>query len=402
MKLRQFSYLLGAAVGICGLLTPARGAFMTIDEVVDVYLLASVSAQYRSNILNQENDEEDDLIFFFSPGLEINAGRDSIYRVNLRYTHDLKKYVSNDEFDSASANIDLTASYDPGIVTLTGGFNMRQIQQNTPDATIAADDDLVERFLFDAFINGQYDITPKISLETGGSWDATIYSNGSIDSNQGFSDRHAFSVPLRVLYELTPKYSVGAGYRFRYTQLDDSTFNNGLVTIERSDYIDNSVFGLLRGEVLPKLDVNASLGVQARTALDDDAPNGDDSFGVDSEINAVYQATPKLNLTAGFLADFDASSTGRNTMVYSPSLAASYEITPKIVASGQTFYRLRDFDGVDREDHTFGASLTGGYSLNEYFSFSGSYTLINNNSDGNNRGSDFTSHIFTLTAAVRY
>ncbi len=370
---------------------------MSLGDAVDIYLLGSVTGQYRSNLFNTENNEVDDFVFIFAPGVEINIGRSSQARFNLQYTHDLVKYVEADNLDTAAANLRGTGTYAPGgPAVFSGSVNLVQSQQNQPDTAIAGglNGSIVERTRAGVSAKVDYSISERTSADVGFGWDSTFYTNNE-DFGNRFSDRHSFSAPVNVLYQVTPKYKAGLGYRFRYTTVDDNSAG------ARGDEINNFISLAIRGEIMPKLSVNANSGVQIRTMVDDNTVGGKDSVGFGSNVNLIYAATPKFTVIGGFDADFEPTATGDASTVYTPSARAIYEITPLVSASSEIFFRIRENSTTDRGDDTLGFSIGASYRFQEYFTFGANYTLINNWTQGTG-GRDYLNNIISLSASVRY
>lgn len=372
-----------------------QAAFMSINEMVDIYLLGRINGEYRSNLFNTTNNEVDDTIITVSPGIEINAGRNSRARLNLKFYEHIVRYSDVTRLNQENADLRVTGFYDTLPAKITAGFSFLQTASNTPGnlAAPATNANLVEREIYNMYASTEYTFTEKVYATGSATWTFTDYTNNNVFGGT-FSDNYSIAFPVDVLYRVTEKYSLGLGYRFRYTDIDDTTVTR------RSGYYDNFVSLSVRGELLPKVRVRANAGIQQRTAEDDRFGSDQLAFTFLSEL--MWTATPKLEVTGGFTQDFSASSTGNSSIIYRPYLKAEYSITEKIFADGGISYTMQDYRNVDQGNDTVRFNIGAAYRPNDYLRFSAGYVFTDNSTHNNARGRDYSDHRFNLQASVRY
>ena len=108
-------------------------------------------------------------------------------------------------------------------------------------------------------INATYNFSDKIDGEIGGMWQYTEYL-GNWSSE--YSDVDVYSIPVSLLYRITPKISAGLTYQYRYTEFSGG---NPLNVLYGGDARNDHFGGVtVRGELLPKLSAMVYAGVTYR------------------------------------------------------------------------------------------------------------------------------------------
>ncbi len=385
--------LLPAAAVLAALTSPLAAApLISIGDTVDIFFNGSVSGQYRSNVFNNPA-AEDDYIFYFSPGVEVNIGRNSNANINIRFREDFLYYNRFSSQDTNLSNLYIDGTYNSGPLTSKAGFSYVQSQQNTASlvgvpGTIR---NLVKRDLYNAYVAGEYEISSKTSVDAAVRWSHTDYTN-----NQQFANRYAntqsFSLPIDFFYKYSQKLDVGLGYRFRYTDVSSTPFRAS------RDYSDHFVSLALRGEIAPKLTTRLNAGLQIR---DDNAavnPQNTTTFSILSEFN--YAATPKTAITAGFTRDFGVSGEGGSTEDTGGYGRVTYAFSQFISTNAHFGYTHSEYQGQPRTDKTIRTGVGATYAPNNYLAFSAIYSFINNASNVN--GAGFSGHTIDLSASLRY
>lgn len=382
-------------------LTPSNAApLVSVGDSVDIFFRGSVSGQYRSNVFNNPV-KEDDYIFVFSPGLEVNIGRNSNANIKIIFREDISFYNQFTSQDSQLANLFIDGVYNSGPLTSGAGFSFVQNQQNTASTagvTTGTNRNEVERSLYRAYIKGEYDISPKTYATGRFSWERTDYTNNQ-DFGNSFSDRDTFSAPLDVLYRYSPKLAVGLGYRFQYTDVANNQSNPTLNSQNPGDYLDNFVSLSLRGELFPKLDSRINIGWQNRNF---NAPGLSDDSTVSVLSAFDYEFSPKLTLNAGFDRDFGTGSIGQSTVNTGGFFGATYDFSQFIAVSSRISVINTDYqnDPNGRSDDTIRANTAVTYTPNVYLQFTAAYIYINNASNVAN--ASFMGHTIDLSASLRY
>lgn len=420
MKPTNLFTILVASLGFAALATTSQAAFVSFGEVVDVYALASVKGEYQTNVFATEDNEQDDFVFTLSPGLEINVGRNTNARLNLRYIHNILFYVERDNLNTHTPTVTLTGNWSGSRIGLNGGVTYRRLQQNQPDDFLERrgfNEDVLIRNVFGANLGASYSITQKVNVTAGFNYSGVYYENSDAFDDL-YGDRYSFAGSLGANYAVRPKLRVGGLYRYRYEFNEDIGFYDdevGSIRIgggtfdgsdanKRSDFMDHFIGLTAQGEVTPKLSINADAGIGIRYATDDDASNADDSVGLSAGVDANYSATEKLTARLMFDAGFDTSAAGFSTMVYTPSVGANYRISNRVSANASAYYRIRDYENIDRTDNTVGGTLGANYRIGDYVTLGGNYSVTQSSSDGDSElvGRDYINHRFSITASIRY
>jgi hypothetical protein len=369
---------------------PAQAAFMSIDDVVDVYLLGSIRGEYRTNIFNQENNEVDDTAIIVSPGVEVNVGRSSNARLNVRFREHITRYSDLSGLNFEGADLRATGNYQFNQASVFGNVGFRQVQQNIPGAN-AGNGDLVERDITTAGLGTKVDVTPKVYTTGAFDYAGTDYV-GSFSNN--LNDQKTYSLPLNVLYRITPKTAVGVGYRYRHTTFDASGAN-----ASPNDFDDHFFSLALRGEVprLPKLSADINLGYQFRDS--EGGGGNDDSITILSSL--TWAATEKVSATGGYQRDFGGGPRGNSSISDTLLLSVDYAYNPKVSFTSGISYRMIDYQtGPAREDNNTVFNVGASYTPNDYLKFSAGYVFNWNDNEG--AGTSYSGNTFNLTASVRY
>ncbi|MEO0796125.1 MAG: hypothetical protein AAFX93_13225 [Verrucomicrobiota bacterium] len=427
---------------------------LSIGDSVDVFFNGSTNVQWRSNLFytdgvdnidqntaravfglpviapNISRPKVDAFVFYVSPGVEVSVGRNSNANITLYYRQDFLFYNRfSDDLNTSLANLYLDGNYNWGNLETSAGFSFVQTQQNTPQTNgfnfVA---NLVETDRYDAYIDADYDISPKAWVSAGFEWNRVDYTNNDDFFNR-YADTDTYQAPVSFFWRVTPKLSVGPSFRFRYT--DPSSTGGFLIpgtatptaTISSSDYFDYFFNLAVTGEVMPKLSLSLNLGYQFRDTGRDRVTTP--AFGVPVSrnqgqrhqfaalFNAEYEVTPKLITFVNFAHDFGNGAEGQTTTNLGGDVGAIYNINSYLTANTQFGMELTDYqNSAGREDITTTTSVALNYSPDIYWQFSLGYYYINNNSSVNsyatpvgfsdNSGASFNAHTVNLQAALRY
>ncbi len=377
---------------------------VSIGDNADLFFNGSSSVRWTSNLFRDERDEEEDIVYTFRPGVELNIGRGlSTTDFSIITSYEVRRYDDNTDLDTELFHIAGFGSYKGSRLDLSGRASFDERQTTSGDANRTGD--LIESEVSAGSLNGEYRFSPKFSFGSGVSYSQTEYQN----FQESFSDKESFSVPVDLFYELTPKVDLSVGYVYRNLDDDGRVDSSGNV-FDSYDY-DSHFFNVgARGQLLPKLSGFFKVGYRYRDSYDRDAlidggvtPKdlGQDSsgmLGVDADL--TWAISPKLTSTIGLSRDFGASGEGQSTENTSVNVSASYSISPYWSASSYARYTLREYDVSNREDDQYALGLRANYTPNRYWRFSGGYRYDENDSDATNQS--YEQHNFDITATLRY
>jgi len=421
---------------------------LSIGDSVDVFFNGSTNVQWRSNLFYTDGidnlpaaalatppirpaisrPKEDAFVFFVSPGVEINIGRNSNFGLDIYFREDFLFYTKfSDELNTELANLYVDGTYDWGNLTTNAGFSFVQQQQNSPQTNgLNFVANLVKADNYNAYADASYDISPKAWTTAGFSWTRKDFTNNG-DFFNSFSDYDRYDFDTTFFWRVTPKLSVGPSFRLRYTDPETrggATVVGGGVTpvVRPADYFDYFFNVAVKGEVLPKLTLGLNAGYQLRDpsrstvttpfggipVVQNQGDRG--QFAVRGE--AQYEVTPKLMTFANIYNDFGVGSQGQTTTNLGGDVGAIYEINSFLSANAEFGMESTDYQNTaGREDLTTTTGVSLNYIPDVYWQFSLGYYYINNassqdalpqNGFSNNSGASFQAHTINLQATLRY
>ena len=373
---------------------------VSIGDNADVYFTGSSSARWTSNVFRDEVNESEDVILSYSPGLEVNIGRGlSNLDVVLRSGFNFVSYTENSNLDAELFSVSGLVVYGSSRWDVNGSLTFAENQSATGEANAVSDLILTEDVKSN--IATEYRLSPKFSLGSGISYQSKEY----ISPKNQFANTDSFSLPADIFYKWTPKVDLSLGYLYSNRDVDSydrapSNPADGLV----EGYSTTTHFLNIgaRGVLLPKLTGFFKIGYNTR---DSDSTGevlrnkSQGSLGLDADL--AWATTAKLTNNFKFSRDFDVSGDGNSTEVSSFTVSSIYLVSSFWSIASNVGYTLRSYqDGREREDNQYSAGINANYTLNQYWSFSGGYSYSDNQSD--QAGNNFTDHVLSISASLRY
>ncbi len=358
---------------------------VTIGDQLDLFFRGAVIGSWDSNILNARGGPTkwDDYMATIRLGAEADYGRHSKFKANIKFYEDINRYLDHNEFNSELANVFATASYTETVFTVDANFSFQQLRQNS--ATIGYGlPDIVRRDAYNAGINGSYEFSEKLFGEVGFSW----YAEKFVDYTDIYSDQDVYSIPVSLLYRLSPKISVGLSYQFRYSEFTGGSSN-------LPNRYDNFGGVTLRGEIAPKLTTVIYAGIQSRTY---DGSGMDDNMNFAFSARFDYAVTDKITTFVKGFRDFANGASRQSSTNTGMEMGATYAISPFVKAVGSFAYTNADYYGSNREDDTFVPRIGVFYTPNKYISLGANYRYLDNSSNVN----PYMGHNVSLDFTVRY
>ncbi len=384
-------------------LTPGAAALVTFGDQTGLFFNGSATVQWNDNIFLQPDNEESDLIYILSPGLELNVGARANANVNLFFRQDFFLYHDNSELDSDQSNAFLESYWNQPRLDLRFNASYQQLVQVTPDlARASVEGTLVERDLYNANLRGEYDISELTSASLGFAFTRLDFKS------VGFVDRDTFAVPVNFYYAATPQLDLSAGYRYRYTENKTRRpfigFDlNGDPVFGAPQSVPNTTdhyFNLgARGELAPKLVGEARAGYQYR-----EVENGPNRDTVSLSADFSHFTTPNTTLLFGLSRDFETGGLGITVTATGGSLGVRHTFSHLMAGSAGINYYERRYDRNSpdngRKDETLDLNVGVSYSPIVYVDLSANYIYRTN--DSSVQQFEFTNNIFSLSAALRY
>ena len=355
----------------------------SVGDNVDVFFDGSSTLTWSSNLFNDESGEVDDLLLTLTPGFEVDFVRgESNVDLSLLARYDLLRYHDSNEVDTELAHIKAKGSYEAARLDLTASASFDESQtassqgQNLPGQLFESEATRVG-------LEGEYQLSPKFSFGAGVNYYDTKYV--SANTVGAFADREEVSVPVDIYYELTPKLDLSLGYSRVEAEV-------GAAGSAAYDQVTNFYSLGARGELLPKLSGFLKLGYRENEFTNKDM------FGADLDFS--YAVTQKLNSSLALSRDFGVGGAGDSTENSSIKLRADYSIDEQYSVSANLGYDLRDYQSSDREDDQYSAGVRLNYVLNQNWRLSTGYTYSEN--DSSQALSSYVNHALNLSASLRY
>ncbi len=364
---------------------------LTIGDQTDIYFRGSVHGKWDSNILLASQNAVDDYVATIRLGAEVDYGRTSKFKFNVKAYEELNRYISNSKFDNNLANVFATAAYEEAFYTIDAFFSFRQLAQNS--STVGGLDpitgtyisDLVRRDVYNAGINGSYDFTEKLFGELGFSW----YRESFVDYRDVYSDSDTWSIPVSIFYRVTEKISVGLMYQFRYVD-----YWSGASSFYGNSRCDN-LFGVTaRAEITAKLSGSIYLGVQNRHM------SGVDDLDFSFSGKLDYRATEKITTFLRAFRDFGNGSSRQSVINTGCELGAFYAITDLVKTRAAFAYQNSEYlrTPTNRVDDEIVASVGVVYDPTKYLSLAAGYRYLTNMSNVR----DYQQHIIDMSVSIKY
>jgi polysaccharide biosynthesis protein VpsM len=370
-----------AAATLLAGVSASAAPLITIGERAALYFNGSVTARYDDNVYLNANNEESDILFIFSPGVEFTyGGADAIWNFSAYYREDIYRYTDASELNTNGSNVFLNAAYAYNRLVADFDASYRRLTQNAFDF-VSQDGVVVERDVYRVALNGEYDLTELFDVGAGISYEETNFKM------QQFRDVETIAVPLDLYYNWTPRVDLSLGYRFR----DNNTTGTG------RDSQDHFINVGARGEVTPNVSGSVRVGYQERNFKQSglDSRSGFAAMG-----QAVWDATERMNVSITGSRDLRYSARGHTIESTGGGPRVTYLLTELVTGSAGLYYEDSRYRDSARHDKTFTGDLGVSYAPNEYVDLSAAYIYTNN--DSNIQSVDLDRNIFQLTASLRY
>lgn len=349
--------------------------FLRTGDNSEIFLTARLGARMDDNIFLTAQDETDDIILEFSPGLEWSFGQGALTTGLLTLRQNFVHYVDHDDFNEELAVAGFRGTYDDEKLRLTLNAGYEELYQNTRDIRGPF---LVRRDAATAVVGAEVAVTQKTAVGAGVAYDTVDYKRA------GYADLKTFSVPVDYFYSVSEKADVSVGFRYRDT--DVSLFGQSA-----KDYYYRAG---ARGEFTPKLTGQFNVGLNERR-LD----NGRDESSVGIDSTFTYLASEKTTVRLGLANDYATSAEGESQENFVVSVTATNNLSAEWqISAGAAFYQVEYFGG--RSDDFVDAQVAAAYVINTYLRIRASYEHRLNES--NVPAAEFTNNLISLALEARY
>lgn len=393
--------LVSSLLSACAVAASAA-PFITVGDQLDIFFRGAVIGNYNSNITYASQNKIDDYAGTLRLGGEMDYGRQSKFKANLKVHEDLTKYVDHKEFDSNLLHIAANTSYTEASWSVAAYFKFDQNRDNTSDTTVLAGNQglLVRYNNWNAGVKGSYDFSEKIYGTVGFDWLRKEFvgsDNGRVWSDI-YSSYDIYSLPVSLLYRVTQKIAVGLSYQYRHTDyFDGDPSYKALFGTERDDHF---IGVTATGEIAPKLTCEVYIGAQNRSTPETMLRESEDSWSFTGNITLGYEVSEKLGVYVRGSRDFGGSATRENIIYTTVEGGLNYYFNPKVVGTASLTYQDGNYQSTDRTDHTIWTRVGVSYMPNKFFSFGVNYNYLNNES--NVSYACYQQHIVSFNANLKY
>lgn len=356
-------------------------AFYQIAEG-EVILDTRLSTGYDSNLFGNASEKGDSFVslaptlsWLRSAGLSplnLSAG------LNVTRYRQFTGQNSEDYFGRFSAGFPI-----PAESAISGNFNLGYSRNTRLDEYIF---DRITSDIFNAAVNGAYQLRPNTSLTSSYSYVDTKTGDFKTVTNSG-------NVGINFS-EIFRNLDLGFNYRIRHSRLEGSGSNR--------DSLDHAFGANLSGPVLPetwlpKVTTSFSLG------YDNTLPSAQDKSTTQrivGSVNANWQARERTTVGLSVSRDLDLSPDQQNVETTRLTLNLGQRIGERMTTYARTSYAWNEFMDQDTRQETWDAGAGLSYSLNNQWNAGADYTFTKNNTADAARKFDrhlmtfYTSYVF--------
>lgn len=382
------SILLAAAM------SASAAPLVTVGDQLDLFFKGAVIGKWDSNITyaSDHNLKKNDYSAIFRLGAEADYGRNSKFKANVKFYEDLTRYADYKEFNSNLAHVAANASYTESAWSVKANFSFDQNYQNSSTTDWANQNGQLVRFNdWKAGAVASYDFTEKLFAEVGGDWTYRQYLG---DWARSYSDYNVYSVPVSLLYRVTPKISVGLTYQYRYTEFEGgSDWAKGFGN-RRNDHFAGVT---VRGDILPKLNLSAFVGATYR---DMNGSYDTSDTTVSCSVTANYELTEKIGLFVTGRRDFGNGASRQSSIDTGCEAGANYLLNQFVSFTTSFAYTNSDYESSVRNDDEYIARFGVNYKPNKFLTLGANYRFLENSSTVSY--ANYNQHLVDISIAVKY
>jgi hypothetical protein len=353
-------------------------AVLPFGEGSELFVTGTGSASYNDNVFLVNTKEKSSFVFDEIPGVEIDDNTNADTKGVLTSKEDFLQYASVSHQNTELNHTDFNGNYsdDKLLLDIDAGFN-QFAQNNRETVGVVQRGVIVRNDVTNATPNGEWTVSEKTKVGAGFNYNKDHYKTA------GFQDLTVYEVPVNVYYEVAPKLSASAGYRYRDSQ------------VKGNDSTDNYFNVGARGEFTAKLTGTVNTGYLQRSPS-----HGSKQSALGAEAKLDYAFSEKTAFRLGASNDFTNASTGGTEKVFTVSGGATSQLTEQFTGDIEISYNHTRYNGSTRADDYVEGTGTIGYHYNKYLTFNGSYTYRNNSSTL--AGVNFSNNVVTASVTVRY
>lgn len=346
-----------------------------------------ISESYDDNIRAEDDDTEDDFITEITASIGATSEW-SNHMLAFGAFGQLNRFAQNDEEDTEEGGVQALGRLDISRNSNLTGFAM--FRNEAEDRTDPDDEGDKPTKLNRAVGQLEYEHQfSRVQFLT----EAQVQRIDFTTSDENDRDRTQFRLAPRVGYELFPSFRPFIEGSYSIQEYD--TLQSG---VDR----DSETWGAFIGaefEITSILEAEAFVGYFS-TEFDDPDLESVDGIGGGAELTwLVTQLTSvQASLSRGEEQTTQASSSTR--IRTTARLRVEHELLRNLLLEGELLYLQDDFQGVDRLDDVYGATVGANYLVNRNMSVSLGYNFVGRESDA--AGEDFEKNVVLLSTQFQF
>lgn len=360
-----------------------------------------VDAESNDNIFAVTTGEDNDVIFRVKPEVSLESGwsrhaLQAYARMSISRYQDFDTENTEDWGMGAAGRIDITRAAN----LAAGGDYARLTEPRTSSNAPASTADPVRYDLAQAYVAGAR-VSGRLKLSARADWRSFDYDDGATLSgvviDQDNRDRAIVSLSGRGDYAISPDTAL-------FVQVTGNERDYDVASIPLSPARDSSGYEILGG-------ANFELGAVARGEVAagyisqqfEEAPYSEiEGFGARAQLEWFPTQLTTVTATASRTIE-DSGIVGSGGYLSSAvGLQLDHELRRNIILTGQLSYSRDEYDGIDRDDDRFSASVGGTYLVNRRLGVSLAVSHLEQSSSGIDGGADFAVNRLMLSLVTQF
>lgn len=360
-----------------------------------------LGVEFNDNIFATATNEESDTIFVIAPSVTVDTtwsrhAFNAFANVRRNEYADFSSESTTDYALGAGGRLDISRgsaimsgvshsrSTEPRTSAGAAGFAAEPIRFDTTTFAIGA-----EHTFNRLRLRGGYDFAKS------GYDDARLIGGGI--ASQGFRDQDMHRFTLRGDLAISPDTAVFA--RYRYNQRDFRLAPPAVATNRDSDGytldvgVEFDLGGLARGEI--------GVGYM-KQEYDSPAFGTVDGVSIDGMLEWFPTQLTTLTFTASRGIEDSGIAASSGYLGTTVSAQVDHELLRNVILTARLDYANDDYQGIDREDQRWGATVQATYLMNRNVGLSASYSHLDQSSSGTAGPRDFRTNRFVIGVVLQY
>jgi hypothetical protein len=378
MRYRRFLYASLLFFGIAMATQPARALLVFNDGKDQVFVTATYSIGYDTNVFSQRVAKGAlTQAFSFGASYTRKAG---LIGVSANFTMNVGQFFGIPGQDFADPSFSL--SFSKGVGRTTGGLTFNVAKVNTPDPIA---NDRAIGWTYGTSLALRYPVIERFFLSDTASVGGSSYANQTL-----FAGQQNYSEGINMNFIYDSKLDLVDGYVLTLSHTHDTTS------------YDHSINFGANGNVLPKLDGSIAVGYSA-DFTDHTHATSEFFSGLDANTSLSWRVTRSLSITGGVSKSFAISSTDITTDTINYRVEAETVLAKRFRTEMSVTYVPTAFlgrTGLGRRDRLWEFQPNLGTAITTHIRCNLGYGYLINYS--NFADSAFTNEVITFSATATY